>query len=350
MADPRFYRVSGPFTLEHLAKIAGAELVNSAVAGGIVIRDVAPLETAGADHISFLDNRKYVDVFVRSQAAACIVSQEYAGKAPSTMQVLVAKDPYRAYAIIAQEFYPVKAPTPGVAPTAYVDASAELAADCRIEPGAYIGAHAKIGPGVTIGPNAVIGAGVEIGAHTVIGANASIAFAIIGKHVLIYQGACIGQDGFGFAMGPQGHLKVPQLGRVLIGDHVEVGANCTIDRGAGPDTVIGAGCMIDNLVHIAHNVHLGRGCVLAGQVGISGSTQLGDFVACAGQVGLTGHLKIGHGARIAAQSGVMRDVAPGETVGGSPAVPMAEWLKQSALINRMVKRKPSQSKNEPGAA
>lgn len=340
MADPRFFKVSGPFTLEHLARVAGAEFEASSNAGSVTIHDVAPLETAGPDQISFLDNRKYVDAFVQSKAGAVIVSREFADKAPKGTHVLVSKDPYRAYAKVAQEFYPVTDPVPWVAPSAYVDASAELAPNCRIEPGAYIGPKAKIGSASTIGPNAVIGEGVEIGNSTVVGANASVLFAIVGNHVLIYPGARIGQDGFGFAMGPQGHLKVPQLGRVLIGDHVEVGANATIDRGAGPDTIIGAGTMIDNMVHIGHNVQMGRGCVLAGQVGVSGSTQLGDFVACAGQVGLTGHLKIGTGARIAAQSGVMRDVAPGETVGGSPAVPMGEWLKQSALINRMVKRKP----------
>lgn len=339
MADPKFFKVSGPFTLDHLARVAGAEMADPAAAG-VMIRDVAPLDTATAEEISFLDNRKYIDVFLQSKAGAVIVSPEFAPRAPKGTHVLIAKDPYRSHAKVAQEFYPTPAPAPWVAPTAYVAPTAEVAPDCRIEPGAYIGPRAKIGGATLIGPNAVVGEAVEIGHHSVVGANASVLFAIVGNYVLIYPGARIGQDGFGFAMGPQGHLKVPQLGRVLIGDRVEIGANTTIDRGAGPDTIIGEGTMIDNLVHIAHNVQLGRGCVLAGQTGISGSTQFGDFVVCAGQVGLTGHLKIGTGARFAAQSGVMRDVGPGETVGGSPAVPMGEWLKQSALLNRMVKRKP----------
>jgi UDP-3-O-[3-hydroxymyristoyl] glucosamine N-acyltransferase len=185
----------------------------------------------------------------------------------------------------------------------------------------------------------VIGPGVVLGEDCIVGACASITHSIVGKRVNIYPGVRIGQDGFGFAMGPQGHAKVPQLGRVIIQDDVEIGANTTIDRGAGPDTIIGSGTKIDNLVQIGHNVQLGRGCVIVAQVGISGSTRLGDFVAVGGQAGLTGHLHIGAGARIAGQSGVMRDIEPGGTVGGSPAVPMADWLRQSALIGQMARKK-----------
>jgi UDP-3-O-[3-hydroxymyristoyl] glucosamine N-acyltransferase len=156
--------------------------------------------------------------------------------------------------------------------------------------------------------------------------------------VIVHAGARIGQDGFGFASGSDGHVKVPQLGRVIIGDDVEIGANTTIDRGAGPDTVIGAGTQIDNLVQIAHNVVLGKGCVIVAQVGISGSTKVGDYVVMGGQAGLTGHLSIGNKARIAAQSGVMRDVSEGETVGGSPATSMREWLRRVAVVDRLSRK------------
>jgi UDP-3-O-[3-hydroxymyristoyl] glucosamine N-acyltransferase len=156
--------------------------------------------------------------------------------------------------------------------------------------------------------------------------------------VIVHPGVRIGQDGFGFAMGPKGHMKVPQIGRVIIQNDVEIGANTTIDRGANRDTVIGEGTKIDNLVQIAHNVTIGRHCVIVSQVGISGSTSLGDFVVVAGQAGLTGHLKIGMGAQIGAQSGVMSDVPAGQKWGGSPAVPLREWLKSIVLLQRLAKK------------
>jgi UDP-3-O-[3-hydroxymyristoyl] glucosamine N-acyltransferase len=262
-----------------------------------------------------------------------------ADKAPAGMALLLSPDPYRSYALVAAAFYPRAASVPDISPRSVVDLTAELAVGVQVDPGAVIGPAAEIGPRCLIGANAVIGAGVVLGEDCIIGAGASLSHCIVGNRVNIYPGARIGQDGFGFAMGPQGHLKVPQLGRVLIEDDVEIGANATIDRGAGPDTIIGAGCKIDNLVQIGHNVQLGRGCVIVAQVGISGSTRLGDLVVAAGQAGLAGHLQIGAGARIAAQSGVMRDIEPGGTVGGSPAVPMTEWLRQSALLGQLARRK-----------
>lgn len=338
MADPRFFTVAGPFTLARLAEISGADLAPGADPGA-EMSDVAPLEVAGPGTVSFLDNRKYVAAFEGSRAGACVVHPDLADKAPAGMALLLSKDPYRAYAHIAQAFYPTRAPEPWVAPTAYVDPAAKVGEGCRIEPGAFVGARAEIGVRCRIGVNAVVADGVVLGDDCIVGANATVQFAVVGSRVNIYPGARIGQDGFGFAMGPQGHLKMPQLGRVVIGDDVEIGANATIDRGAGPDTVIGAGSMIDNLVQIGHNVQLGRGCVIVAQVGISGSTRLGDFVAAGGQAGIAGHLKIGSGARIAAQAGLMRDVGPGETVGGSPAVPMTEWLRQSAALSKLARKK-----------
>lgn len=338
MADPRFFTVAGPFTLGVLIEISGATSVDSNETAR-QFKDVAPLETAGPDEVSFLDNKKYGAAFLTSKAGLCVVAPEMADRAPAGMALLLSADPYRAYARIAQAFYPAAAPEAWTAPTAWVDPSAEIGDGCRIEPGAVIGANARIGSRCRICANAVVGSGVVIGNDCTIGANATVSHAVLGHKVAVYPGARIGQDGFGFAMGPEGHLKVPQLGRVLIGNGVEIGANTTIDRGAGPDTVIGDGCMIDNLVQIGHNVQLGRGCVIVAQVGISGSTRLGDFVAVGGQAGITGHLKIGSGARVAGQAGVMRDIGPGETVGGAPAVPMADWLRQSAILGKMARKK-----------
>ena len=329
MADPRFYRSAGPFTLSALAKIAGADLVGDGVRQ---IVDVAPLSAAGPENISFLDNPAYTDAFVSSRAGACILGSNLKAKAPEGMALLVAHDAYKAYALIARAFYPDPAPSAGVAPGAHVDPSAKIGAGTEVAPGAVIGAGAEIGAHCRIGANAVIGPGVKIGTGCDIAPLVSIRFAIIGDHVHIYAGARIGEDGFGYASDATGHTHIPQVGRVLIGNGVEIGANTTIDRGSGPDTVIGDGCIIDNLVQIGHNVRLGRGCVIVSQVGISGSTTLGDFVIIGGQVGVAGHLTLGQGVRVGAQSGVISNVPPGETLLGSPAVPHKQFWRQVAAL------------------
>ena len=341
MADARFYTASGPLTLAQMAEIAGATIGG----GGDPKRrftDVAALETAGADDVSFLDNRKYVGTLAQSRAGACIIRPELADRAPAGMALLLTATPYKGYARVAQAFYPEPPGSGRIDRRAAVDETAKLGARVSVAANAVIGARAEIGADCVIGPNVVIGDGVVIGADTRIGAGASLSHCIVGDHVSIYPGVRIGQEGFGFAPDPAGHIKVPQLGRVLVGDGCEIGANTTIDRGSASDTVIGPGCMIDNLVQIGHNVRLGRGCVVVAQVGISGSTRLDDFVVVGGQGGLAGHLHIGQGAQIAAQSGVHRDVAPGEIVGGYPAVPISEWRRQAAILKRLAKRKGEQ--------
>lgn len=338
MADPRFFAVAGPFTLSELAERTGAE-IGGAAEPDLVLRDVAPLETAGPDCVAFLDNKKYVEAFSRSRAGAAFVHPDLAALAPSGMALLLSNQPYRSYALAAQAFYPPPALRSGVAPTAVIDPSARLGEGCEIAAHVVIGARAEIGRDCRIGANTVIGDAVVIGEGARIGANVTLSHCLIGARVTIYPGARIGQDGFGFAPDPSGHIKVPQLGRVIIGDDVEIGANSTIDRGAGPDTIIGDGTMIDNLVQIGHNVTLGRRCVLVAQVGISGSTKLDDFVMVGGQGGLAGHLTIGKGARIAAHSGVMRDIPPGGTVCGFPALPGKEFWRHVAVVQRLARKK-----------
>jgi UDP-3-O-[3-hydroxymyristoyl] glucosamine N-acyltransferase len=338
MADPRFHRLAGPFTVAELAQRTGAAIAGAAEAARVLV-DVASLETAGPDHLAFLDNVKYVEALRTTRAGAALVHPERAAAAPPGLTLLLTPAPYRAYALAAQAFYPEPPPEPGIAPSAVIDPSASIGPGCAVEANAVIGARAELGRACRIGANAVIGPGCVLGDEVRVGANASLSHAIVGSRVRIYPGARIGQEGFGFAPDPVRPVKVPQLGRVVIGDDVEVGANSTIDRGAGPDTVIGAGTMIDNLVQIGHNVSIGRGCVLVAQVGISGSTRLGDYVMIGGQGGLTGHLTIGTGAQIAAQSGVMNDVAPGEKVMGSPSVPIRVHLRQVALLRRMATKK-----------
>ncbi|HEV8678661.1 MAG TPA: UDP-3-O-(3-hydroxymyristoyl)glucosamine N-acyltransferase [Stellaceae bacterium] len=338
MADPRFFDRAGPYSLAALGALTGARL-HDAGDGGRLVADVAPLETAGPDDLTFLDNRKYVDAFAGSRAGAALVGEQLVGRAPAGMALLIASDPYKAFARAAQAFYPVPPVVPRRDPSAVIDPTATVPADCDIGPHVVIEAGARIGARCQIGANTVIGAAVELGDDCRIGANVTLSHCLIGARVMLHPGVRIGQPGFGFAPDREAPVKVPQLGRVIVGDDVDIGANTTIDRGSGHDTVIGAGTMIDNLVQIGHNVAVGRGCILAGQVGVSGSTKLGDFVMAGGQAGFAGHLRIGSGARVAAKSGLMRDVAPGETVSGIPAVPIGSFMRQVALLQRLAKKK-----------
>jgi UDP-3-O-[3-hydroxymyristoyl] glucosamine N-acyltransferase len=338
MTDPRFFERAGPHTLQVLASLTGARLHDPS-AGARVMADVAPLETAGPDDVAFLDNRKYADAFAASRAGAAFIDERMAGKAPAGMALLISREPYKAFARAAQAFYPEKPVVPQRAASVLIDRTATVPQDCDIAANVVIEAGARLGARCQIGANTVIGAGVELGEDCRVGANVTLSHCLIGARVVLHPGVRIGQAGFGFAPDPQGPVKVPQLGRVVIGDDVDIGANTTIDRGSGHDTVIGPGTMIDNLVQIGHNVVLGRGCVLAGQVGISGSTKLGDFVMAGGQAGFAGHLRIGSGARIAAKAGLMRDVEPGATVCGSPAVPIGLFMKQVAVLQRLANKK-----------
>jgi UDP-3-O-[3-hydroxymyristoyl] glucosamine N-acyltransferase len=338
MADPRFFDRAGPFSLDALAALCGANLHDSK-GGDRLFADVAPLETAGPEDVTFLDNRKYLDAFARSHAGAAFVDARLIGKAPAGMALLVADDPYKAFARAAQAFYPVKPVTPRRAPSAVIDPGASVPPDCGIAEHVVIEAGVRLGARCQIGPNTVIAAGVELGDDCRVGANVTLSHCVIGARVVLHPGVCIGQPGFGFAPDPAGPVKTPQLGRVIVGDDADIGANTTIDRGSGHDTVIGPGTMIDNLVQIGHNVVLGRGCILAGQAGIAGSSRLGDFVMVGGQTAIVGHLQIGNGARIAGKSGVMRDVGPGETVCGTPAVPIGLFMKQVATLQRLAKKK-----------
>ena len=262
-----------------------------------------------------------------------------AARVPSTAVPIVTSEPYAAWARVAALFYPVPPLSPGIHPSAIVadraliDPSAEVGPLCVIETGAEIGSGCRIGPCATIGSGVIVGRDCRIGAYV------SLSYAILGARVYVYPGARIGQEGFGFASTKDGFLSVPQLGRVIVEDDVEVGANTTIDRGSSQDTVIGAGSRLDNLVQIGHNVVLGRCCVIVAQVGISGSTVLEDFVRVGGQAGLTGHLRIGQGAEIGAQAGVMSDMAPGTKVAGSPAQPIRDFFRQISALKKMAKGK-----------
>lgn len=338
MVDRRFFNNHGPFRAGDLAALTGATLHNPEHATRL-LGDVAPLDRATPSDASFFDNSKYIEQFSKSEAGACFLRAKFAEQAPAGMAVLITEDPYRCYALAAQKFYPTPKPATHIAPSALVDSSATIGADVAIGPGAVIGANVTIGDRCAIGANAVIGDSVVIGHDTYIGAVSTISHALIGNHVIIHRGVHIGQDGFGFAMGREGHVKVPQLGRVVVEDHVEIGSNTTIDRGTGPDTLIGEGAKIDNLVMIGHNVQIGRRAVIVAQTGISGSTRIGDGAVLAGQSGIAGHLKIGAGAKLAAKSGVMNDIPAGASFGGYPAMPINDWHRQTIALMRLIKPK-----------
>lgn len=338
MPDPRFFSVGGPFTLAQLADIGGATIDAEARADRI-IRDVAPIETAGPDDLSFIDNPRYLDSFSVSRAGACVVHPSRIAAAPAGISLLVSEAPYLSFARMANAFYPEDRSPTGDIRQSSVDSSAQVSEGVRISHGAVIAERAEIGRGSIIGPNAVIGPGVVIGEDCHIGANASVFYCLMGNRVRLFSGVRIGEAGFGFAPSPEGFFTVPQLGRVLIDDDVEIGANTTIDRGSGPDTVIGAGCRIDNLVQIGHNVRLGRCCIIVAQTGISGSTILEDFVVTGGQAGIAGHLNIGEGASIGAQAGVMKDVAAGARLLGNPAIPARQSMRQAVILARLAQKK-----------
>lgn len=334
MADPRFYTVAGPFTLEEVAQAAGADIAR-VVNPEIQYSDVQPLDQADATDVSFIENRRYVENFKASSAGAVLLSSDLIEMAPAQASLLVSKDSYTSYAKVASMFYPQAKSSGLIHETAVIDPSCKLGTDVQVDAGAIILENVEIGAGSIIGPATVINRSVRLGDHCQIESGVSLSYCEIGDRTIIHQGTCIGQDGFGFAPSASGHSKVPQLGRVLIGDDVEIGANCTVDRGTGPDTVIGSGTKIDNLVQIAHNVQIDEMCLIAAQVGISGSSSVGSLTMFGGQSGVAGHLKIGPGVKVAGQSGVTKDIAPGLTVAGMPAENSRTHWQRLAVLNRI---------------
>ncbi len=337
MADPRFYDNRGPFTLAEICQ--HASIPSPEADGGSEITDLATLEGAGPSHLTFCAAKDLVLALAASRAGFCLVAE---GMALPTGQLKTRPLPchsvQHAFAAAAKYFYPEHSGSAWTQDRA-VHPSARIDDNVILAPGVVVGPNAEIGAGTHVGPNAVIGRGVAVGRDCDVGSHVAISHAYLGDGVIVLPGAQIGQAGFGFAGSKEGHVGIPQLGRVIVQDRVEIGACTTIDRGALGDTVIGEGTKIDNLVQIGHNTRIGRHCVIVAQTGISGSCELGDFVVLGGQVGISDHARIGDGARFAARGAATPGVYPGgQDYGGVPARPMKQWRREVAAVARLAKR------------
>lgn len=353
MDTSRFFPPHEGISLSDLAGLCGAELADAAHAGRIVT-GIAPLARAGEHDVTFAVSRTALPELRKSRAGAVFVTAAYVKDVPDGVAALVVAAPQTAFGLAGAALVPsAMRPLPftgdtGVSAAAIVDPSAAIEAGATVEAGAVIGAGAEVGAGSLVAAGAAVGPGSRIGRNCSIGHGATVQHALIGNGVILHPGVRIGQDGFGYAPGPRGLVKLPQTGRVIIQDNVEIGANSTVDRGAMDDTVIGEGTKIDNQVQIGHNVRIGRHCVIVSKVGIAGSATVGDGVMIGGAAAINGHITVGDGAQIAAFSGVASDVPPGVRWAGIPARPIGAFLRDMAEINARAFAKPARKKKKQG--
>ena len=331
MVDHNFYRKTGPHSLSKLAEMLSCEFIGN---GEILIDDISTLEEARINDISFFHKNKYLESLKKTKSQVILVDKNF--NLDLNKNLIICQDPYYSMAKVALIFYP-----DSTYPNYYfndADRSIEFDKSIMISSNTFIHKKARIGKNCKIGFNSFIGPNVIIGDNCLIGDNVSIYFSIIGKNVKIYQGVRIGSEGFGFIMQQNSIQKIPQLGRVIIGDCVEIGANTTIDRGSIGDTKIGKLTMLDNLVHIAHNVSIGNNCIIAAMTGISGSTIIGNNVLIGGQVGISGHINIGNNVKIAAKSGIMKNIKDNHSVGGYPADNILDWHRNTLILKKLRKK------------
>jgi UDP-3-O-[3-hydroxymyristoyl] glucosamine N-acyltransferase len=320
-------------TAADVAKAVGGRLVGD---GSVEVTSIAPLDRAGAGEVSFLASARYVPLFARSRASVVLVAPELADAEGSVPARVVVDKPHEALLALLPVLYAPPTRETGVHPSARVGRGAEIGEGVIIGPYVVIGDGARVGDRAWLDSHVVVGDGVDIGADCHLHPSVVLYSGTrLGQRVQLHSGVRIGSDGFGYVFRGGVHQKIPHVGRCIIEDDVEIGANTTIDRGSIDDTVIGAGTKIDNLVHVGHNVRIGRLCLLMAQVGIAGSTRIGDGVIFAGQAGIGGHINIGDGARIAGQAGVFGDVPAGESWSGYPARPHKESLRATAALFKL---------------
>ncbi|EPR37473.1 UDP-3-O-(3-hydroxymyristoyl) glucosamine N-acyltransferase [Desulfovibrio sp. X2] len=317
-------------TLSELASRFGLRLVGQ----DREIQGVNTLEKASPDELSFLANPKYAPALKTTQAGCVIVSEKHAGDVPCA---LVSDNPYLSLARIATLFAPPQGcQGSGTSPLAFVHEEASVSPEAVVYPFAFVGPRSRVAAGARIFPHCYVGEECEIGEGTTLYPGVTLMAGVkLGRGVICHPGAVLGSDGFGYAQGPEGLVKVPQIGPVVIGDGVEVGANATVDRGSLGTTEIRSGAKVDNLCQIAHNVRIGEHSILVAQVGVSGSTTIGRGVILAGQVGVVGHLEIGDGAIVGAQSGVGQSLPAGARVSGSPAYDHGAFLRNAVLLPKL---------------
>ena len=346
MTDPQFFQTAGPFSLGKVLAHLGLDLDASATLPdpNLLLSDVAPLSEAAPLHLSFYHNPAYASALKTTKAGAVLVPAEALPLVPAGTAAIAVADPYRSYGQIAALFHPTQ-----VAVQTVIDPSARVAEDAQLGEGVVIGAFTSIGEGAKIGAGTVIEAQVSVGPGVVlgrachVGAGVSLSHAVIGDRVHFKPGARIGQSGFGWALNHSGaddglHQRILQLGRVMIGDDVEIGANATVDRGSGPDTTIGAGTVLDNHCLIAHNVQIGRRCVMAGFSGVAGSGILEDDVIVGARVSILGHLRVGAKTIVMAGSQVTKSFPAGLRLSGVPAQEHRQYLREQATLRRLAQQ------------
>ncbi|MFL1780928.1 UDP-3-O-(3-hydroxymyristoyl)glucosamine N-acyltransferase [Candidatus Hepatincolaceae symbiont of Richtersius coronifer] len=299
---------------------------------------LASLEKATPNDVSFFNTNTYLELFENTKAGACFIAEKNINKAPKGLLLLVNKDPYAAFATLSQQFFPLGRVSAYTSPYALIDKSAVIGKNAHISAFAVIGKNVVIGEDCYIGEHVVINDNVKIGSLAIIHAQVTIKYSKIGDNFICHEGSRIGQDGFGFAPNKGGHIKIPQIGKVVIGNDVEIGANSCIDRGALNDTEIGDGTKLDNMVQIAHNVKIGKHCFIASGAALAGSVSLGDYVSIGGAAAIAPHLKIHSGSQIGPMSGVTRDVEVNQTVMGIPAIPFTSFWRLNVLFKKMLEK------------